>query len=117
MESRIEAIIRDFQERYRENIDDRRRNEIETELRGALNRIANRIDKGYSFDVRVEPTDEPSDGQETQEDIATIVESSKGMQYLKLSGDPILRLPEPQDEAPIGPEDNPPNEAEGDQNA
>jgi hypothetical protein len=62
------------------------------------NRIANRIDPGYNIEVKVEPTKQAAQDSEaskkTAEQIETIQAASKNMQFMKLEGAPILKLPE-----------------------
>ena len=101
MKDGIDKVIADLIEKYAANHDEGRRNELRTELRHALNRIANRIDTGYNFEVRVQPIAK-SDAKEgvKQEDLAALavaLQASKGVQFLKSGGTPILSLPEPPD--------------------
>lgn len=102
MEKGIDALIGELIDRYAGNIDEGRRNELRTELKHSLNRIANRVDLGYNIDVRAEPLPEPEepDADETDDDlraaIETISEASATLQFLKPAGSPILSLPEPE---------------------
>ena len=64
----------------------------------SLNKIANRIDRGFNFEVRIEPPDKPLENakqeKELQKAVGTIQGASENMQYMKLEGPPILALPE-----------------------
>ena len=78
--------------------DKHRKNELIIQTRFSLNKIANRIDRGYNIEVRVEPLKEvPKDNEpakETAKNIQAIQAASKNMQFMKLEGKPILQLPE-----------------------
>jgi hypothetical protein len=73
------------------------------ELRLALKKIANRVDRGFNIDVRVAPpeTTEAEEGEEADPEEAEnlkyyemIEAASENLQFLRLEGDPILSLPE-----------------------
>ena len=80
-----------------------RANELRTELLNALNALANRIDKGYSVEVRAGEVPEPDDEVEDESDEAAagrelaqaVLEKQKNIQFMNLTGKPILELPEP----------------------
>jgi len=98
MNNGIETLTSELLEKYHPGKDGHRKNELANALRVSLNRIANRIDRGYNIEVRVEPVREPVQDNEaakkTAEQIATIQAASKNMQFMKLEGAPILKLPE-----------------------
>jgi hypothetical protein len=74
-----------------------RKNELTSLTRVSLNRIANRIDRGYNIEVRVatvEPDGKSAQGKAGDEHIAAIRAATKNMQFMKLEGKPILQLPE-----------------------
>lgn len=94
MEKAIEEIIAKIAKEYNGNGDKNRKNELLNGVRISLNKIANRIDRGFNFEVRIEPIkSEEEDKKETKE-IKEIKAASKNLQFMKLSGQPILRLPE-----------------------
>lgn len=104
MKKGIGELVTDLLEKYYKNKDEGRRNELSTELRFALNKIARRIDKGYSVEVRVKPLSddeqaaaEGETGSEDIEHIKAILSASKNIEFIKLEGDSILTLPESQD--------------------
>lgn len=77
---------------------DGRRNELTTKLKVSLKKMANRIDKGFNFEVRIEtpkalPND-PDEAKSLKEAVETIQGASIQMQYMRLEGQPILSLPE-----------------------
>jgi hypothetical protein len=101
MKKGIDALVDQLVDEWGTNIDTGRKNELRTELLDALNRVANRIDKGYSIEVRVEPPpaakDEDEQAQKKREAIVIALEASQGIQFLRPTGAPILSLPEPAD--------------------
>jgi hypothetical protein len=104
MKSEIEKLIPELLDKYYVNNDKERRNELTTELRFSLNKIARRIDKGYSLEIRVQPLSEEGQtakGKEKAskdaEHIKVILSVSKNLEFLRLEGEPILTLPESQD--------------------
>lgn len=85
-----------------------RRRELEIALEHAINMIANRIDRGFGFEVRALPpspvTDEAPLGDETKSTsmtademlhYRTIVEIAAAMRLTNSSGNSVLSLPEP----------------------
>ncbi len=101
MGGEIEKITVEIDEKFCTVNDDGRRNELKNAIRISLNKVANRIDKGYNIEVRAEPLEEPEEGKEASDadeihisNIAIILDVSKNMQFMKLTGEPILQLPE-----------------------
>ena len=75
--------------------DDGRKNELTTAVKISLNKMANRIDKGFNFEVRIVPPKSlTKDDKAVQEAVKAIQDASFNMQFLKLEGPPILTLPE-----------------------
>ena len=60
--------------------------------------MANRIDKGFNFEVRIEPPKETEKSAEeddaSKQAIKTILDATIHMQDMNLEGQPILSLPE-----------------------
>lgn len=97
MDSGIETLTVELLEKYHPGKDGHRKNELGNALRVSLNRIANRIDRGYSIEVRVEAlkaAPDTEEGKKTAEQIAAVQAASKNMQFMKLEGAPILKLSE-----------------------
>ena len=77
-------------------------------MKYSLKKIANRIDRGFNIEVRMEEPLQPADTDEaaTAEVKALsrshekIREASETLQFLKLEGEPILRLAEGRNEKP-----------------
>jgi hypothetical protein len=105
MESGIDKIATEVVNEYYKNNDLGRRNELTNAVRISLNKIANRIDKGFNFEVRVAPLPEPDDREKDKENkelrkaVESIQSATKNMQFLKLDGKPILKLPENDEKA------------------
>lgn len=94
MEKAIENIIVKISKEYNGSSDKNRKNELLNGVRISLNKIANRIDRGFNFEVRIEPIkSDETDKKETKE-TKEIQVASKNLQFMKLSGQPILKLPE-----------------------
>lgn len=74
-----------------------RENEISIELRMTLKKLAARIDRGFNIEVRMAMPREAQKGDavenEAMSSFETIKEAGPNMQFLKMSGDPILKLP------------------------
>ncbi len=103
MEQGIEILVKELLADFYKADDSNRKNELSIELKYALKKVANRVDRGFNIEVRMtEPEATESDSDE-QEDAAAktatshharIARASKTLQFLKLEGDPILSLTE-----------------------
>lgn len=86
---------------------DARKNELTTAVRISLDMVANRIDRGFNFEVRIEPPKVSPKDPESEKKVNLAIQSIKSaalnMQYMKLEGPPILALPE-NTEAPEQPD-------------
>src|SRR5207244_5321937 len=83
METGMDQLVGRIVETYCVTADEKRRNELSNGLRISLNKIANRIDRGYNIEIRVEPIKHVK-GQVSEQanttvlaDIAKIQETSK----------------------------------------
>lgn len=102
MAHKIDQLIVEFKKDCNFITDKNRKKEVLNGVAISLNKIANRIDQGYNFEVRVnEPPvqeiDEESENNEEFNELAQFREiksNSEIMQFLKTEGEPILRLPE-----------------------
>jgi hypothetical protein len=110
MKDGIEQIVEELLAEH-DRQDQARFNELRTDLTMALNQIANRIDRGFKIEVRAAPLPPAEEGApeedvELRKAIATIQQSSPGLQFLHPTGKPILSLsepePEPEEEAEPG---------------
>jgi hypothetical protein len=98
METGIDKIAVEVVKQYHKKDDAGRKNELTNAVRISLNKLANRIDHGFNVEVRVAPPakakDEEKQDAELQKAIAAIQAATPNMQFMKLEGQPILRLPE-----------------------
>jgi hypothetical protein len=97
MENGIEKASAEIVNDFYAGDDKGRKNELTTAVRISMNKIANRIDHGYSVEVRVAPlqsADPRSKDEELTSAIALIESAYPNMQFLKLEGQPLLKLPE-----------------------
>lgn len=105
IEKGVEILIPELFEKYATKLERQRENELKNSLRISLNKLANRIDRGYNVEVRAEPI--PDENKNENEETTTkdqnavnidlIMQKSKDLQFIKSSGDPILSLPEDRD--------------------
>jgi hypothetical protein len=100
MEKGIEQLTKELINKYYKNNDEGRRNELSTEIHFSLNKIAKRIDKGYSVEIRVKPLSEEESAKKSEAAhkdagyIQEILSASKNIEFIKLDGEQILTLPE-----------------------
>lgn len=106
MTAGIEPLIEELL--ARSNVEPDRANELRKELRISLNDLANRIDRGYNVEVRVEPLPEPKQAEDgttdvgeeelvTREWVDLIRKASRTLEFIRAEGEPILRLPSGED--------------------
>lgn len=100
---KLEELANELLEKYGSHINENRTNEILTEIRHSLNKLANRIDRGFNIELRVAPLEEETDDEEQTDSpnkaaIQQIIESASKISHLEQSGDPVLFLPENDDE-------------------
>lgn len=102
MQKGIEQLVKELIDKYYKKDDDGRKHELSNELTLSLNNIAKRYDNGYSIEVRVAPLIKESENSKKDDAshkdasyIKEIMAASKNIEFIKLEGDPILTLPEP----------------------
>ncbi len=100
MNEGIKELISKLIKQFYKKTDDGRENELTTELRFTLNKIAGRIDRGYNIEIRIKPVQE-NETEDTDEVLShaaqyiqTIKSAKQNMQFIKEEGEPILNLPE-----------------------
>jgi hypothetical protein len=83
---------------FYKNKDAGRKNELITMTKISLNKMANRIDRGFNVEVRVEAIvegEESTPGNaEAKADVEAILGAASEMKYIKQNGEPILHLSE-----------------------
>lgn len=94
MKIAIEKIIEKIEAEYQGNGDGKRKNELINGVRISLNKIANRIDRGFNFEVRIASTNNQKNKDEHIVEIKEIQKASEKLQFMKTEGEPILMLPE-----------------------
>lgn len=99
MKSEIKEIAKEVIKEHYDG-DNGRKNELENGLIISLNKLANRIDKGFNVEIRVEPLpepkkEEPSEEYESKSElINSIKESARNIEYIETDGESILKLSE-----------------------
>lgn len=101
MESDIGQLVDELLE-ANQRTDRGRANELRTELVNSLNALANRIDQGYNVEVRAGEVPEPEDEEEEESEetakrrelARAVLEKQKSLQFMNLTGRPILELHE-----------------------
>ena len=102
MDKAIEELAREIIAEYYKQSSKVKKNELTNSLRISLNKLANRIDRGYNIEVRVAelPKEELQEGQEKSELIEeirhfeVIKKTMPNLQFIHLEGEPVLSLPE-----------------------
>lgn len=102
MEEGIEKLSIEIVDQHYKKRDDGRKNELKNAVRISLNKLANRIDQGFNIEVRVQPLKEAEQSSdnfaEIRNSIELIQKATSNMQFLKLTGQPILKLSEKKEE-------------------
>lgn len=106
MDSGIDGLVKELLAEYKGKSDAGRKNEISIELKFALKKVANRIDRGFNIEVRMEePTTPAAPDDEADATVTALARSheriqaaSVNLQFLKLEGEPILQLAESKEE-------------------
>lgn len=105
MSTGIAKLVDELLDEFGAGLEDGRANELRIELRIAANGIANRIDRGYNVEVRVgelppPPDEEAAEEPESEEAkearrVADLIASKRdALEFMNLTGSPILELPE-----------------------
>ncbi len=107
----IEQIAKQFEREYMVKVEASRKQELKIELRRALREIAQRLDRGYGFDVRGEGTEDagPADGEgeaaakgtgsaaDISKALKIVTEVRPKLRHFTAEADPILGLPDLKD--------------------
>lgn len=85
--------------------DDARANELRTDMTKQTMELARRIDRGYRVDLEAcelapaeDSAEEPTDRAETRAAVEAVLAARERLKVFKLTGKPILTLPEPADD-------------------
>lgn len=82
-----------------------RLNELRNELTNRLNSLADRIDRGFNVEVRAGEIPESTDDDEVEAQVSasvreasqTVLKAQKDLEFMNVSGKPILHLDKPVD--------------------
>jgi hypothetical protein len=102
MENGIDKLVKEIILEYMPKGEVGRKNELSIELKFAMKKIANRIDRGFNIEVRMEEPDietgDPESATAAEKALLTahakVSAASENLQFLKLDGEPILKLAE-----------------------
>jgi len=101
---KLDELANELMEKYGSHLDPVRKNEVSIEVRHSLNKLANRIDRGFNIELRVseqahdEGAEETEDAQAQAAARQQILDSASSIEYLEQVGEPVLFLPENSDE-------------------
>ncbi len=106
MEDRIREIAEEVVNEAKLN-DPGRSNELTTEITLSLKGLAKRIDRGYDIEVRAgeipessdDDADEASADRKVREAARIVLDAQPGLEFMNVSGTPILSLDQPPNEA------------------
>jgi hypothetical protein len=108
MDSGIDKLVKDLMSEFKGKVDAGRKNELSVELKYSLKKVANRIDRGFNIEVRMQEPLQPTEPDEqVVAEVRALAQShekiraaTETLQFLKLEGEPILRLAEGKNEKP-----------------
>ena len=101
---KLDDLANELMEKFGSHLDPSRKNEVSIEVRHSLNKIANRIDRGFNIELRVseqaqDEEDKKTEGAQSQAAARQqILDSASSIEYLEQVGEPVLFLPENNDE-------------------
>lgn len=103
MEQGIDKLVKELLADFHKVDDNGRKNELSIELKYALKKVANRVDRGFNIEVRMTEPEATEPEADEQENAASkeatrhhvrIAAAAETLQFLKLEGEPILSLTE-----------------------
>lgn len=100
MQKQINEILEMLKSEYCGIKEKGRKNELEAALSICLNRIANRIDSGYNYEIRINAIPDKKDEESEEEhkklsdSFAIIKKVEKNITFINLEGTKVLSLPE-----------------------
>ena len=101
----LDQLATELMDQYGSHLDQSRKNEVSIEVRHSLNKLANRIDRGFNIELRVSPIedeeehdDDTVDADATKQAIRQIIESGSRIKHLENAGEPVLFLLEGEDD-------------------
>ncbi|MGJ4789513.1 hypothetical protein [Leptospira koniambonensis] len=95
MEDAIGTKVKELKEQYLSVELSGRSNELLSGLKISLNKIANRVDSGFNFEIRINLSENKAEeSEDINHSINEIQLASKSLEFIKSEGEPILSLPE-----------------------
>jgi hypothetical protein len=96
MADSISTGVNELITKYAAKMDAGRKSELSISLTMSLNKLSNRIDNGYNFDVRFseDKLDDQANETEEAEKREQIQDMSRNLEFMNLTGEKILCLPE-----------------------
>jgi len=99
VDPKIEELAHELVEKFQDNHDDVRVNELNTELKRSLRVLADKVDRGLNVELRVAALDSTQNEEQITDEklnlaIDQIRKSSQSVKQFDNSGDPILFLSE-----------------------
>jgi len=102
MKDGVDRISVEIVDEYYTQGDGERKNELKVQMRRALSMTANRIDRGFNFEVRVEPSTKPAadakPDEKTKAAEQLISEVGPKLRFTRPKGDQLLSLSEGEDD-------------------
>jgi hypothetical protein len=96
MADTISQSVSELITKYASNMESGRKNELSISINMSMNKLSNRIDRGFNFDIRF--SDDKFDDEMNEKDEGVVRQQihdmSKNLSFLNLSGEKILSLPE-----------------------
>lgn len=99
IDAELEEIAKEIEKRYLAKTEKARRGELGILIRDSLNELADRVDKGYSFDIRGEEPEAPeaeqtetAEKQKVREIFRVVSEHRQTIRVFHAIGDPVLAL-------------------------
>jgi len=103
MEKSISEGIKDLMSKFGQNLDPTRKKEMEVAIKFSMNKLSNRVDSGFNFDIKMkyEENNEKTEGEtepKEKEYYNFIKDKSKDLEFINLTGTKILSLTEAEKE-------------------
>jgi hypothetical protein len=101
MDEGMDSMVAEIVKTYCATADTERKHELSNGIRISFNKIANRIDRGFNFELRVQPL-KPGGPPRLQNEVdselldnmASIQATSQVLEFMNIDHTPILKLPE-----------------------
>ena len=100
MKPELEKLADELLKTYGKDIEKGRKKELAVELKMSLNKLANRIDRGFQIEMRIseEAAEVEDDDSENTAALRQILDSYSSIEQHGIVSEPVLSLPEQLDE-------------------